>query len=94
MTRISKGLSHTFVLLVGFSAASIAWAPAPAPTEGTAPAVLHVKPDCGKHPWDVTCVCENPEEQFIAPATCKFLGLGPPKPSMLARWYVTTAARN
>jgi len=94
MTRTSNRL-HPLVLLVGLSAASIAWAQAPALIEGkAAPAPLQIKPDCGQHPWDVTCVCENPEQQFIAPATCKFLGLEPPKPSMIARWFGATAARN
>jgi len=95
MTRTSNRLSHPFLLLVGLSVASIAWAQAPALIEGkAAPAPLQIKQDCGQHPWDVTCVCENPEQQFIAPATCKFLGLKPPEPGMLARWFATTAARN
>jgi len=94
MTRTFNRL-HPFVVLGGLSAASIAWAQAPALIEGkAAPAPLQIKPDCGQHPWDVVCVCENPEEQFIAPATCKFLGLQPPKPSMIARMFGTTAARN
>ena len=87
MTHISKRLSHLFVVLIGVSAASIAGAAAPALTKGNEPAVFHIKPHCGQHPWDVTCVCENPEEQFIAPATCKFLGLAPRKPDMLARLF-------
>jgi hypothetical protein len=86
ITRISKRLSHIFVVLIGFSAASIAVAAAPALIEGKAtPDPLHIKPDCGQHPWDITCVCEDPEEQFIAPATCKALGLAPFKAGMLAR---------
>jgi len=85
MTRISKLLSHTFVVLIGVSAASIAGAAASTVIEGKAPPVLHIKPDCGQHPWDVSCVCENPEEQFIAPATCKAPGLAPLKLGMVAR---------
>ena len=86
-TRISKKLSHAFLLSIGLSAASIAWAAAPPLIGGNAPAVLQIKHDCGQHPWDVTCVCENPEQQFIAPATCKFLGLAPPKPTVITRLF-------
>ena len=95
MTRTSNRLSHPFLLLVGLSAASVAWAQAPALFDGkVAPAPLQMKPDCGQHPWDVTCVCENPEEQFVAPETCKFLVLEPPKPSWVARWFATTEPRD
>jgi len=87
MTRISRILSHIFVVLIGFSAASVAVAAAPALIEGNAPPVLHIKPDCGQHPWDISCVCEDPEEQFIAPATCKALGLKPDAPGALARLF-------
>jgi len=87
MSRIAKRLSHLFVVLIGVSAVAVAGAAAPPLIEGKAPPVLHIKPDCGQHPWDVSCVCENPEEQFIAPATCKALGLAPPRLGMLARLF-------
>jgi len=87
MTRLSRRLSHTLVILIGFSAASIAGAAAAALIEDKAPPVLHIKPDCEQHPWDVSCVCEDPERQFIAPATCKALGLEPPRPGMLAHLF-------
>jgi len=85
MTRISERLSHAFVVLIGVSAASIAGAAASPVIEGKAPPVLHIIPDCGQHPWDVSCVCGKPEEQFTAPTTCKALGLAPPKLGMLTR---------
>ena len=95
MTRNSNRFSHPFVLLVGLSIASVAWAQAPALIEGkAAPAPLHIRPDCGQHPWVVTCVCENPDERFIAPATCKFLGLEPPEPGKIARGFATTEAHD
>jgi hypothetical protein len=87
MTRISKRLSRTFVILIGVSAASIAGAAASPVIEGPAPPALQIKPDCGQHPWDVSCVCEKPEDQFVAPAACKALGLAPPKVGMLARLF-------
>ncbi len=87
MTRIFKRLSHTFVILIGFSVASLTGAAALTLIDGKAPPVLHIKPDCGQHPWDISCVCEDLEEQFIAPATCKVPGLEPPTPGMLVRLF-------
>jgi len=87
MTRISKRLSHTFVVLIGVSAASIAGAAASPVIQGKAPPVFHIIPNCLQHPWVVSCVCEKPEEQFIAPATCSALGLPPPKLGMLTRLF-------
>jgi hypothetical protein len=85
--RVSKRLSYTFVFLTAFSAASVTGAAAPELIEGKAPPVLHIKLDCGQHPWNISCVCEDPEEQSIAPATCKALGLEPLKAGMLARIF-------
>ena len=87
MTRISKRLSYTFVVLIGFAAASIAGAARAALIEDEAPPVLRINPDCEQHPWDISCACRGPEQQFSAPATCKALALEPPKPGMLARLF-------
>ena len=84
MTRISKRLSYTLVVLIGVSAVPITGAASAALIAGEAPPVLHIKPDCEQHPWDISCVRENPERQFNTPATCKALGLEPPKPGMVA----------
>jgi hypothetical protein len=60
MTRTCNRLSHPFVLLVGLSVASIAWAQAQALVEGkAAPPRSRSNPPVGQHPWDVTCVCER-----------------------------------
>jgi hypothetical protein len=97
MIRISNRLGYTFVLLIGLSAASIqadlingvevAGAAVAALIKGNpGPDQIHIK-HCEQNPWEVSCVCEDPERQFVAPAICNALGLKPPTPGILARLF-------
>jgi hypothetical protein len=91
MIRISNRLGYTFVFLIGISAASIqadlingvefAGAKVAALIkDDPGPDQIHIK-HCEQDPWDVSCVCEDPERQFVAPKICRALGLKPPTPT-------------
>jgi hypothetical protein len=99
MTRISYRLGYTFVFLIGLSAASIqadlingvefaGAAVAAYIKDDPGPDQIHIK-HCEQHPWEVSCVCEDPERQFIAPELCHALGLKPSTPTrgILARLF-------
>jgi hypothetical protein len=97
MTRISNRLGYAFVLLIGLSASPIqadlikgveyAGAAVAAFIKGDpGPDQIHVK-HCEQDPWDVSCVCEDPERQFVAPKICNALGLKPRIPGLFTRLF-------